>query len=313
MEDFPHGYRCRRDITYGTRPTGDLHLDLYLPPMKTGGWGDAEAGAGTGAGVPVVVFIHGGSWRSHHRSEFDPGWLPCEADVAIAAISYRFSQVVPFPAQLHDCKAAVRWLRAHGAEWHLDAGRIGVIGESAGGHLALLLGLTAGHAELEGAAMEGERLEGERLKSERLEAEKSQPHVAQSSAVDAVVAFYPPTDLPAAGDYYERRPGKKPDAPGCEPAAMLLHGPVTEKPALARLASPVYHAHRDAPPCLLFHGTDDRLVPFDQSVRMEAALRQAGAAVELVAVEGADHNFDDPAHMARAWAFLRQHLLADGG
>ncbi len=115
-------------------------------------------------------------------------------------------------------------------------------------------------------------------------------------------------DYVMAGDFYERRPGKKPDPPGREPVAMLLHGTVADRPQLARLASPVLHAHHEAAPCLLLHGTDDLLVPFDQSVRMEQALQRVGAAVQLVAVDGADHGFDKTPWMSRCWSFLRLHM-----
>jgi acetyl esterase/lipase len=129
--------------------------------------------------------------------------------------------------------------------------------------------------------------------------------------VDAVVAYAAPTDFPAVGDLHERRPGRKPDPPGREPIRMLLGGTVEQKPQLARLASPVCHAHAGAPPCLLFHGTADLLVPFDQSTRLIDALRAVQAEVELVAVEGADHHSDFPGCGAATWSFLRRHLLGE--
>jgi acetyl esterase/lipase len=267
-------YRCQRDIVFHAPDGDDLALDLYLP-------------AEPGPRPPLVIYIHGGSWRSHGRQDVIEEALPLGEEFAVASISYRFSTVAPFPAQLHDCKSAVRWLRAHADELGYDADRIGVIGSSAGGHLALLLALTADRPGLEGDG----------------------PHREQSSGVDAVVAYCPPTDFPAVGDLYERRPGKKPDPPGREPIRMLLGGTVEDKPDLARLASPVYHAHAGAPPCLLFHGTDDRLVPFDQSVRMADALRAVDVPVDLIPVDGADHHSAFSDAPAATWAFLHRHLL----
>ncbi len=217
----------------------------------------------------------------------NPNVLPPQADFAVASISYRLSPSFTFPAQLHDCKTAVRWLRAHADELGYDAARIGVIGNSAGGHLALLLALTADRADLEGDG----------------------PHREQSSRVHAAVAYCPPTDFPTVGELYERRPGKKPDPPGREPIRMLLGATVQQQPDLARLASPIHHVHPAAPPCLLFHGTADSLVPFDQSLRMVEALRAVGAPAELIPVPGAEHHADYPGCETATWAFLRCHLI----
>ncbi|MCC7409479.1 MAG: alpha/beta hydrolase [Phycisphaeraceae bacterium] len=271
---IPEPYEKLADIVYATRPEEELRMDLYVPRRSAG------------AAPPMVLYIHGGSWRAHSKDTFEMEWLPADGGLAFAAMNYRFSQKAKFPAQIHDAKAAVRWLRAHAGEYGYAADRLGALGTSAGGHLACLLGVTAGNAQLEGDG----------------------PHLDQSSAVHAVVSFFAVTDLPAAGELYERRPGKKPDPPGKEPLVSLLGGTVAEKPVLARLASPALQVTSDAPPFMLFHGDADSLCPVDQSIRMHDALRAAGVPCELTIVPGAEHGMERRPWMPSVLAFFREHL-----
>ena len=238
----------------GIRP---LELDLWLPE------GDGP--------VPLVVFLHGGGWRMGGRSSAGPMFAGAEptpfeqvasAGVGIASIDYRLSGEAVWPAQLHDAKAAVRWLRARAGELGIDPDRIAAWGESAGGHLAELLGLTPDDAALEGDV----------------------GITGASSRVAAVVAWYAPSDVAAVA----------PDA-GADPSdggtreAQLLGAPPASVPDLAAQASPVHHVSPDAPSFLLLHGAADRLVPCVQSVRLYARLGEAGVEVELDIYEGADH------------------------
>jgi acetyl esterase/lipase len=263
----------------GARP---LELDLYLPP-------------GTGTPVPVVVFLHGGGWRLGSRHSAGPAYaasVPFEhvarAGVAVASIDYRLSGEGVWPAALHDAKAAVRWLRARSDELGIDPHRIAAWGESAGGHLAALLGLTAGDAALEG----GVGVTG------------------PSSSVAAVVSWYGPSDVAAVAD----DTGTDPLDPSAR-EALLLGAPPQTVPELAAQASPISHVTNDAPPFLLLHGTADRLVPCVQSRRLHAALQSAGVEVELGEYEGADHMWrgsPDAAQRAleRTTDYLRRHLAA---
>jgi acetyl esterase/lipase len=158
---------------------------------------------------------------------------------------YRFCPESPFPAQVHDVKAAVRWLRRHAGDYNVDPERIGAIGFSAGGHLALMLGLTGSDDGLEGEAEAG----------------------APSSKVQVVVNFFGPTDL-AAKDFPEVSQGLLRD---------FLGGTAEEKPELARLASPAAFASADDPPVLTFQGTKDELVPHTQATLLAESLTRAGA------------------------------------
>ena len=235
----------------GARP---LELDLYLPAGRPG---------------PVVVFVHGGGWRlgsRHSAGPAFPGRSPFEraarAGIAVASVDHRLSGEARWPAQLHDVKAAVRWLRSRAGELGVDPGRVYAWGESAGGHLAALLGLTGDRPELEGDV----------------------GVTGPSSAVDAVAAWSAPSDLPAlAADL-----GTDPMAADSR-EAQLLGAPVPTVPDLAAQASPVTHVSPGAPPFLLLHGRADRAIPCVQSERLRDALQEAGAPVYLTGYDGADH------------------------
>jgi acetyl esterase/lipase len=219
---------------------------------------------------PVVLFLHGGGWRLGSRHLAGPayrGQTPtpfervAQAGIAVASVDYRLSGEAVFPAQLHDAKAAVRWLRARAGELGVDPDRIAAWGESAGAHLAALLGLVGDQA------MEGDvGLAG------------------TSSAVSAVVAWYAPTDLAAvAADL-----GVDPHDPATR-EAQLLGAPAVDVPELAAQASPVTHVSPEAPPFLLLHGAADRMIPCVQSERLYHARVEAGVEAELDIYEDADH------------------------
>ena len=263
----------------GVRP---LELDLVLPD------GDGP--------FPVVVFLHGGGWRVGSRHTAGPMYrgasptpfeVVAQAGIAVASVDYRLSGEAVWPAQLHDAKAAVRWLRARAAELGIDPDRIAAWGESAGGHLAELLGLTADDAALEGDV----GLTG------------------PPSAVSAVAAWYAPSDVAAVAVDL----GLDPTDPTTR-EALLLGAPAISVPETAADASPVTHVRADAPPFLLLHGEADRLIPFVQSVRLHTALTEAGAEAEVLLYEDADHMWlgaPDAAQNAldRTVVFLRRQLI----
>jgi acetyl esterase/lipase len=289
----PRGARAHPSLVFST-PEGyrPLELDLFVPDSA-------------GEPVPCVVWIHGGAFmlgsRMHLPAEWPPGVVfqaLVDAGLAVASIDYRHADEVPFPAQLHDAKAAIRYLRLYASELGIDPERIGVWGESAGAQLASLVGLVQGDPALEGR-------EGV---------------TAGSSEVDVVVDFYGAADLSTLASLVDNVP---PHIRAAIVAAgrqvrdsseVLLAG--SPLPDARSAASPVTHVRADAPPFLIVHGESDFLVPVDQSESLQCALQEAGAMVEFVRVPGAGHVFggtDPRPQIDRAVAFLRERLVQVGG
>jgi acetyl esterase/lipase len=244
---------------------------------------------------PTVVWIHGGGWFRGHYSmtnrvveKMDFVETLLDAGYAVARIGYRLSGEGQFPTQLHDCKAAVRYLRQHAAVLHLDPARFAAMGESAGGHLACMLGLTGNRPELEGDV----------------------GVAGPSSAVQAVVDWYGPTDLLTMDEQAPPNSFQPHNAPD-SPEARLVGAPVQQDKARTRAASPIAYVSASAPPFLIQHGTADRIVPVGQSRELAGALEAAGAKVALIEVPGADHCFwgvDTSGIMPRVLSFLKSHL-----
>lgn len=270
--------------------------------------GSGEAAAGLEAPLPVVIWVHGGGWETGTK-DASPAARLVPYGYAAVSISYRFSQVAPYPAQIHDCKAAVRWVRAHAKEYNFDPDRIGVWGASAGGHLVALLGTTAGEQELEGDV--GGNLE-------------------QSSAVQAVCDWFGPTDIiklcrmasgenadeasqprpdlvvpqraqpepkpgvqaePPASPQGTAEPRKRPRIVTPAPIRKLFGGVLKDKLELAVLANPITFVDKSDAPVLIVHGDSDSLVPLDQSTLFKNALERSGVRVTLHVVKGGGHGF----------------------
>ena len=203
---------------------------------------------------------------------------------AVASIGYRLSSQAKYPAQIEDCRAAIRWLRAHASDYGLDPARIGVWGASAGGHLAALLGTAAGERRFD---------VGE--------------HLDQSSAVQCVIDSFGPADLLHWGDPPLLAALDTPDTA----VARLLGGRVRDHEELARLASPVAFVDRHSAPFLILHGQNDPIVPAQQSMVLDAALRRAGVESTLVLIPGGGHSgavFAEARYLVQMVAFMDRHL-----
>jgi acetyl esterase/lipase len=260
------------DIVYADAGDVELRLDLVQPAT-----GSAPA--------PAVVLIHGGAWREGAKEE-NRKLLVDFARRGYVAISpqYRLCPKDRFPAQVVDLKAAVRWLRTNASSLKVDPARIGAMGFSAGGHLALMLGLT-GPADGFDAAV---------------------PASAPSSRVQAVVAFHPPLDLaePAFTDFAK---GLVKD---------FIGATAKERPDLAAKASPLSFVDRGDAPVLVFQGTSDELVPEGGALRFAQALTRAGVPGRVELLLGAKHGFAGEEYdeaMVDAFAFFARHLKAPGG
>ncbi len=244
---------------YGYRP---LMLDLFRPEPADRAY-------------PLVVWIHGGAFlEGTNKRDGEPlrgariGERILAAGFALARVTYRLTGEARFPAQIHDVKAAVRWLRHHAPELGLDPGRFTVWGESAGGQLAAILAMSGDDPQLSGTVG---ILEG-------------------SDAVQAGVIWYSPSDLLTMQSQARADGVFDHDAPD-SPAGRLIGGSVQDHPDLARQASPISYASADAPPLLLVHGTDDRVIPAGQSIQLYERLVELGAPVQVTIVPGADHCF----------------------
>lgn len=266
----PEGVVWDKDVEYARVGERALALDILRP---------AEPPEGK---MPALVYIHGGGFRAGEKE----GGLSHNAPFAArgyftVTVEYRLSGEAIFPAAIEDCKAAVRWIRANAEKYGVDPDRIGAWGHSAGGHLSALLGTSGGIAELEGTGGNAE----------------------QSSRVQCVVDCFGPTDFLAL---VKQRPENR---PGGHPEADFLGGKIEENEERARLASPATHASADDPPFLILHGTEDPVVPFEQSEILAGALKDAGADVTFVSVEGGGHGWAPNAEAdARVQAFFDRHL-----
>lgn len=265
------GMIVREGIEFANVDGQSLALDLYLP---------AEA-----SDPPLLIWIHGGGWRFGERSPVSTLEL-VRAGFAMASIDHRLSPIAAFPAQTHDVKGAIRYLRAHAVELGVDAERIGVLGVSSGGHLAALAGVTNGHVELEGDV--GGNLD-------------------ESSDVQAIVSYFGASNLTSI--LSQSTPfGLDIREPALE---LLFGGPPDERTELARLASPVFHVDAADPPLLLLHGDQDPQMPINQSHELDGAYQSLGLDVHLEVVHGSAHGgeaFFDAERTALVLAFLDKHL-----
>ncbi len=272
------GAKIERDIRYV--PDGDpaQSLDLYLPDQPS----DKP--------LPVIVWIHGGGWRAGNKNGCPPAqWVP--DGYAAASVEYRFSNKAVFPAQIQDCKAAIRWLRANSKKYNLDADHIGVWGDSAGGHLVALLGTSGGSKAF--APVGG--------------------NVDQSDGVQAVCDFFGPADFNTVMAQAAADPTKsvvKFNTPE-DPFSNLIGVPLGSDPAKGEAVSPVHYVSKESAPILIFHGTVDAIVPFAQSQELAADLKKVGASVLLQPMPGSGHGgpaFGLPAVRELIKRFFDKHL-----
>ena len=222
--------------------------------------------------LPVIVYIHGGAWN--HGEKKWPLYRMVDyvasGEYAAVMVGYRLSGEAQWPAQIHDCKAAIRWVRANAKRLGLDADRIGVMGDSAGGHLVAMLGTSGDVSDMDG---------------------ELGLHTDVSSRVSCVVDYYGPTDFL---HLYRTAPeGAGTDQDVAYPTvASLLGAPIREVPEKAASASPITYVTAGDPPFLILHGTADPVVPFNQSELLHAALKDASATSTLITVEGGGHGWD---------------------
>jgi acetyl esterase/lipase len=266
---LPEGTRVLRDLAYVSNGHERQKLDLYLPK--------------DGPHRPLIISIHGGAFRAGSKEQGVPlDYL--RQGCAVASINYRLSQHGKFPAQIEDCKAAVRWLRAHAREYRIDPNRFAAWGSSAGGHLAAMLGTTGDTKEFDVGA-----------------------NLDQPSRVQAVVDYFGPTDF-LQMDAHRPANGMVHD-PANSPESELIGGAIQGNKEKAAKANPITYVTPGDPPFLICHGDQDPLVPHHQSELLEAALKKAGVSVTFYTVKGAGHGgFKDSKVPELTREFLAKHL-----
>jgi acetyl esterase/lipase len=259
------------DIVYGTVDGHELKLDLYMP---------AEA-----VNPPLLIYVHGGAWRGGSKERVLTTTF-VEDGYAMASVEFRLSGDAMFPAQIHDIKAAIRFLRGNAHSYGYEATRIGILGSSSGGHLVELVGVTNGHEELEG---------------------KVGDYLDQSSDIQAIVSYFGASNLTTI--LKQSTPhGLSVRVPALD---LLIGGQPEDKVELARLASPVFHVDATDPPLLMLHGDQDPQMPINQSHELHNAYKEYDLQVQFEVVHGAAHGgeqFRDEKRIELVETFLDNQL-----
>ena len=259
-----------KDIKYASTPQKELFLDLYMSEKIQN--------------PPLLVWVHGGAWSA--GSKENPPMELLAYGFAMASIEYRLSGEAPFPAQIHDIKAAIRFLRGNAKKYGFDENKIILWGSSAGGHLAALAGVSDGNEALEG---------------------NLGAYTKVSSKVRVILDYFGASNLTTI---------LKQSTPyGLNmrtPALTKLYGkPVEEATEEAELASPVFYVDRTDPPMFICHGDQDPQMPINQSIELFGKYKEAGLKVEIEFLQGAGHGgkqFSSPVLVMKVLKFLKNNL-----
>ncbi|MCO6044457.1 alpha/beta hydrolase [Aeoliella sp. ICT_H6.2] len=253
----PDNVQLVADVPYAETDNRRQTLDLLVPKAES----DKPR--------PVVAFIHGGAWRAGDKRQalWRVARYADSGDYVAVSIGYRLSDEAQWPAQMHDCKAAIRWLKANAEKYNIDPDKIGVWGTSAGGHLVAVLGTSAGVEAMDGTLG---------------------PHTDQTTSVACVADFFGPTDFLQMSK--GALPGARLDHDSARsPESLLIGGAIHDHPEKVATANPITYVTEDDPPFLIIHGTADPTVPFNQSELINAALKETSVPTTLVAIEGGGH------------------------
>lgn len=273
--EFPEGgayYPCsyRPDVVYAQYGDTERRLQIILPQRA-------------GYKFPLIVFVQGSAWRKQDLYGAIPNLCQIAAKgYVIASVEIRDTDIAPFPAAVEDVKCAIRYMRKHAEEYGIDSNRVAVWGDSSGGHLALMTGLTIGEYD-------------NGLYSE------------QTDEVSAVIDYYGVSDLLTLGKYNDILDHDAADSP----EGLFIGGKVKEHVELAKQASPLHqNLDKRLPPFLIIHGDSDTIVHVNQSIEMYKALQEHGQKVLFYKVVGADHGIGvwNPQVLAITERFLSAHL-----
>ena len=264
----------QRDLAYAGTDNPQQKLDLFLPKKRA-----------ADKPLPVIVFIHGGGWKGGDKAAGagNVSRFVASGEYAGVSVGYRLTNEAQWPAQIHDCKAAIRWIRGNAKVYNLDPDKIAVWGSSAGGHLVSMLGTSGEVKELEGTLG---------------------AFAGQSSRVTCVVNYYGPEDFVTM----VAQPSTMDRTTKDYPEALLIGARVQDAPDKARAASPISYVSADDPPFLTAHGTKDPLVPFAQAQELDATMKKAGVSHLLIPMTGGGHGFRSEELDRRVKQFLDLHL-----
>ena len=249
---IPLGTKIFKNLPYVKDGHSLQKLDLYLPEISS-----KES-------LPLIVWIHGGSWKKGSKNMIERNAFVLKHGFALASINYRLVPEHIYPAQIHDCKAAIRYLRKNARSFGIDPDKIGVWGSSAGGHLAALLGTTNGVEELEGSI----------------------GITNVSSNVQAACNWFGPSDMIEMGAYNIKK--LKPEV---DPVVQLIGGVIQKNISKAKMASSINYVSEDDVPFLLMHGEQDSNVPCTESENLHKRLQVANVDTKLILVQDAGHGF----------------------
>ena len=273
-------------VEYARKSGRALHLQVVVPPMR-----EDPTGAGPGPRFPLVVFVQGSAWKDQALGQSLPALAAFAArGYVVAIVEYRPSTLAPFPAQVRDARTALRFLRGHADQFHVDPDQVALWGDSSGAHTAVLTALTDGEQEY-----------------------SDEPVDDESRGVRCVVDYYGPTDI----SRMHEEPSVQDHIEPTSPEGLLIGGhDVLRRPDLVEPTILMNHLapRRGLPPVLIVHGSRDRYVPFGQSVLLHDALVEAGGPVELYQLRGADHGgppFWQDEVLGIVDDFLRRHLARD--
>lgn len=254
--DLPPGVTWEFDVAYIENGDAAQRLDIYYPEQRPKD------------PLPLIVHIHGGGWMGGSKYPCDVRMMTTQGYI-VASVEYRFSQKAKFPAQIQDCQAAIRWLRANASRYHINPDKVGVIGGSAGGHLSALVGVTGGKKVF--PAIGGNE--------------------SMSDAVQCVCDIFGPKNFASVMEQAAKDKNVKNifqfNTPS-DPYSELIGAKLSDKEKTAAV-SPITYVDKNSPPTLILHGTHDALVPYAQSEEFEAAMKKNGASVWLQKFPGAGH------------------------
>ena len=264
-----------QDISYAGTDNARQTLDLALPIKRI-----------SDKPLPVIAFIHGGGWRGGSK---DGGLNRIRSflksgNYAGVSIGYRLSNEAKWPAQIHDCKAAIRWVKANAVKHGLDGSKIAVHGTSAGGHLVAMLGTSAGVKAMDGSIG---------------------AYTSQSTKVACVVDYFGPTNFLRMNDFESRIDHDAKDSP----EGLLIGGPVQDNKKKTLTADPISYVSKEDSPFLIMHGTKDMAVPYNQSVILHSALKKIGVPSALLTVTGGGHGVGGGVLNEHLQKFFDHHLL----